>query len=229
MNPTSSFDAVLFDLDGVLTSTAALHATAWKRTFDPLLALWGQEPFDSERDYLDHVDGKPRADGVRDFLASRGVTLDDPSVQAIAGRKQSHFERALDDCGVEAFPGSIRWVRHLRALGLWTAVVSSSANTDRVLRAAEITALFDLTIDAHDVRELGLQGKPAPDGFLEAARRLDVEPRRAVVVEDALVGVAAGRAGAFGLVIGVTRGATPRELRAAGADVVVADLEELVP
>jgi alpha,alpha-trehalose phosphorylase len=229
MNPTSSFDAVLFDLDGVLTSTAALHATAWKRTFDPLLALWGQESFDPERDYLDHVDGKPRADGVRDFLASRGFTLDDRSVQTIAGRKQSHFERALDDCGVEAFPGSIRWVRHLRALGLWTAVVSSSANTDRVLRAAEITALFDLTIDAHDVRELGLQGKPAPDGFLEAARRLDVEPRRAVVVEDALVGVAAGRAGAFGLVIGVTRGATPRELRAAGADVVVADLEELVP
>ena len=132
MNPTSSFDAVLFDLDGVLTSTAALHATTWKRTFDPLLALWGQEPFDSERDYLDHVDGKPRADGVRDFLASRGVTLDDPSVLAIAGRKQTHFERALDDCGVEAFPGSIRWVRHLRALGLWTAVVSSSANTDRV-------------------------------------------------------------------------------------------------
>ena len=229
MNSTSSFDAVLFDLDGVLTSTAALHATAWKRTFDPLLAPWGQEPFDLERDYLEHVDGKPRADGVRDFLGSRGVTLDDPSVQTIARRKQAHFERALDDCGVEAFPGSVRWVRHLRALGLSTAVVSSSANTDRVLRAAEITALFDLTIDAHDVRELGLQGKPAPDGFLEAARRLNVQPRRAVVVEDALVGVAAGRAGAFGLVIGVTRGASPRALRAAGADVVVADLEELVP
>ncbi len=131
--------------------------------------------------------------------------------------------------GVEAFPGSIRWVRHLRALGMRTAVVSSSANTARVLRAAEITELFDLTIDAHDVRELGLQGKPAPDGFLEAARRLDVRPSRAVVVEDALVGVAAGRAGDFGLVIGVTRGASATELRAAGADVVVADLEELVP
>ena len=130
---------------------------------------------------------------------------------------------------VEAFPGSIRWVRHLRALGMRTAVVSSSANTARVLRAAEITELFDLTIDAHDVRELGLQGKPAPDGFLEAARRLDVRPSRAVVVEDALVGVAAGRAGDFGLVIGVTRGASATELRAAGADVVVADLEELVP
>ena len=229
MNSTSSFDAVLFDLDGVLTSTAAIHATAWKRTFDALLAPRGQEPFDLERDYLDHVDGKPRASGVRDFLGSRGITLDDASIQTIAGRKQSHFERALDHCGVEAFPGSIRWVRHLRALGMWTAVVSSSANTDRVLRAAEITELFDLTIDAHDVRELGLQGKPAPDGFLEAARRLDVTPRRAVVVEDALVGVAAGRAGDFGLVIGVTRGASASQLRAAGADVVVADLEELVP
>jgi alpha,alpha-trehalose phosphorylase len=229
MNSTSSFDAVLFDLDGVLTSTAAIHATAWKRTFDALLAHWGQEPFDLERDYLDHVDGKPRASGIRDFLGSRGIALDDASVQTIAGRKQAHFERALDRCGVEAFPGSVRWVRHLRALGLWTAVVSSSANTDRVLRAAEITELFDLTIDAHDVRELGLQGKPAPDGFLEAARRLDVTPRRAVVVEDALVGVAAGRAGDFGLVIGVTRGAGASKLRAAGADVVVADLEELVP
>jgi alpha,alpha-trehalose phosphorylase len=166
---------------------------------------------------------------VRDFLASRGITLDDPSVQTIAGRKQAHFERALDEAGVETFPGAVRWVRHLRALGLWTAVVSSSANTDRVLRAAEITPLFDLTIDAHDVRKLGLEGKPAPDGFLEAARRLNVQPSRAVVVEDALVGVTAGRAGKFGLVIGVTHGATPRELRAAGADVVVADLEELVP
>lgn len=229
MTSTSSFDAVLFDLDGVLTSTAALHAAAWKRTFDPVLAPWGQEPFDADRDYLDHVDGKPRASGVRDFLGSRGITLDDPSVQTIAGRKQAHLERALDEAGVEAFPGAVRWVRHLRALGLWTAVVSSSANTDRVLRAAEITPLFDLTIDAHDVRELGLEGKPAPDGFLEAARRLNVQPSRAVVVEDALVGVAAGRAGNFGLVIGVSHGATPRELRAAGAHVVVADLEELVP
>lgn len=229
MNPTSSFDAVLFDLDGVLTSTAAIHATAWKRTFDALLAPWGQEPFDLERDYLDHVDGKPRSAGVRDFLGSRGIRLDDASIQTIAARKQGHFERALDHSGVEAFPGSVRWVRHLRALGMWTAVVSSSANTDRVLRAAELTELFDLTIDAHDVRELGLAGKPAPDGFLEAARRLDVAPRRAVVVEDALVGVAAGRAGDFGLVIGVTRGASANQLRAAGADVVVADLEELVP
>jgi alpha,alpha-trehalose phosphorylase len=228
MNSTSSFDAVLFDLDGVLTSTAALHATAWKRTFDAMLGHWGQDPFDLERDYLDHVDGKPRAAGVRHFLASRGITLDDASVQTIAGRKQRHFEAALEDAGVEAFPGSVRWVRHLRALGLSTAAVSSSANTDRVLRAAEITPLFDLTIDAHDVRELGLQGKPAPDGFLEAARRLGVAPSRAVVVEDALVGVAAGRAGDFGLVIGVTRGASARELRAAGADVVVDDLEELV-
>ena len=224
---TPIYDAVLFDLDGVLTSTAALHAQCWKLTFDPVLAHRGQEPFDVERDYLAHVDGKMREDGVRDFLRSRGIEVAALTVRLIAGRKQALVEQALLRGGVEAFPGSVRWVRHLRESGVRTAVVSSSANADAVLYAAGISDLFDLTVDGGDITRLGLAGKPAPDGFLEAARRLGVEPRRAVVVEDALAGVAAGRAGAFGLVIGVARSAAPHDLRSAGAHLVVDDLGEL--
>jgi alpha,alpha-trehalose phosphorylase len=229
---SAAYDAVLFDLDGVLTSTSALHARCWKRVFDDVLSAWGQrtgtaqDPFDIEADYLAHVDGKPRHDGVRDFLRARGI---DGDVGAIADSKQALVERALDEGGVEAFAGSVAWVRHLRRARVRTAVVSSSANAADVLRAAGITALFDLTLDGRDIVDLGLRGKPAPDGFLEAARRLDVPPARAVVVEDALAGVAAGRAGAFGLVIGVARSAAPADLRLAGADLVVDDLEELLP
>jgi len=219
----TAYDAVLFDLDGVLTDTAALHAACWKRTFDEVL----DEPFDAERDYLAHVDGKPRHAGVRDMLRARGVEPGDGMVDAIADRKQALVERALAEGGVEAFPGSVALVRRLRRAGVRTAVVSSSANCDDVLRAAGIAELFELTVDGGDVALLGLRGKPSPDGFLEAARRLDVAPRRAVVVEDALAGVAAGRAGDFGLVIGVARSATPDALRAAGAHVVVGDLGEL--
>ena len=228
---TADYDAVLFDLDGVLTSTAALHASCWKRVFDDALADWSartgepQEPF-GEADYLAHVDGRPRHDGVRHFLAARGV---DGDVEAIADRKQALVERALDEGGVEAFPGSVAWVLHLRRANVRTAVVSSSANAHDVLCAAGIATLFDLTVDGRDILELGLRGKPAPDGFLEAARRLEVPPARAVVVEDALAGVAAGRAGGFGLVIGVARSAAPADLRCAGADLVVGDLEEILP
>ena len=163
---------------------------------------------------------------MRDFLAARGV---DGDVGAIADRKQALVERALDEGGVEAFPGSVAWVLHLRRANVRTAVVSSSANGHDVLRAAGIATLFDLTVDGRDILELGLRGKPAPDGFLEAARRLEVPPARAVVVEDALAGVAAGRAGGFGLVIGVARSAAPADLRCAGADLVVGDLEEILP
>jgi alpha,alpha-trehalose phosphorylase len=218
------FDAVLFDLDGVLTSTSALHAACWKRTFEALL----DEPFDVERDYLAHVDGKPRDAGVRDFLRSRGVEAAPETVREIGDHKQALVERALASGGVEAYEGSVRWVERLRARGVRTAVVSSSANCDAVLEAAGIAGLFELTVHGGDAETLGLRGKPAPDGFLEAASRLGVVPQRAVVVEDALAGVAAGRAGAFGLVIGVARGATPEALRDAGADVVVDDLGELV-
>ena len=228
MNQRIDFDAVLFDLDGVLTATASLHAGAWKRTFDDVLAEWSEEPFDIERDYIAQVDGKPREDGVRDFLAARRIDVADSVVREIGDRKQALVERLLAEGRVQAFPGSVRWVRALRDAGVQTAVVSSSANADAVLYAAGISDLFDLTVDGGDVARLGLSGKPAPDGFLEAARRLGVQPRRSVVVEDALAGVAAGRAGDFGLVIGVARHADHAELRAAGADLVVADLGEFV-
>jgi alpha,alpha-trehalose phosphorylase len=221
-----NFDAVLFDLDGVLTSTAALHARCWKAVFDelPLLA-----PFDLERDYLDHVDGKPRYDGVRDFLASRDISLPEDRVREIGDRKQLLVEKALEHDPVEAFPGSVEWVEHLRDEGLRTAVVSSSTNAGEILRSAGIDGLFETTVSGRDIAELDLNGKPAPDGFLEAARRLDVSPHRAVVVEDALAGVTAGRAGGFGLVVGVARHAEPDALRSAGADMVVEDLAEMLP
>jgi len=220
-------DAVLFDLDGVLTSTTAMHIDCWKRTFDPLLAELGQGPFDAHREYADHVDGKPRYDGVRDFLRSRGVELPEAQIVEIGDRKQTLVERALARDGVEAFPGSERWVRQLRAHGIRTAVVSSSANTHAVLSAAGIDDAFDEVVDAGEVARLGLRGKPAPDGFLEASRRLGVPAHRAAVVEDALAGVAAGRAGDFRLVIGVARNVARLELYTAGAHVVVDDLGEL--
>jgi alpha,alpha-trehalose phosphorylase len=219
------YDAVLFDLDGVLTSTAALHARCWKAVFDELPLL---RPFDIDEDYLAHVDGKPRYDGVRDFLASRGISLAEDQVRAIGDRKQALVERALADEGVEAFPGSVRWVKHLRGQGVLTAVVSSSTNCADVLRSAGLSNLFETTVDGRDLVQLELNGKPAPDGFLEAARRLEVRPGRAVVVEDALAGVTAGRAGGFGLVVGVARGAEPDALRSAGAHMVVEDLEEML-
>jgi alpha,alpha-trehalose phosphorylase len=223
----SAYDAVLFDLDGVLVATTALHAACWKATFDPLLAERGQRPFDADREYLEHVDGKPRAAGVRDLLRARGVTLPEATIEAIGRRKQALVEHALERDGVDAFPGSVRWLERLRRAGLSTAVVTSSTNGDSVLRAAGIGRLFDLVVDGRDIARRGLRGKPAPDGFLAASGRLGVPPRRAVVVEDALAGVAAGRAGDFGLVIGVARHADDAELREAGADLVVADLGEL--
>jgi alpha,alpha-trehalose phosphorylase len=219
------FEAVLFDLDGVLTSTAALHARLWKTVFDELVI----EPFDIECDYLAHVDGKPRYDGVRDFMRSRGIELSEEQVREVGDRKQGLVEEALAGHSVEAFPGSVRWVEHLRDEGVRTAVVSSSTNAGDILRSAGIDGLFETTVDGRVVTELGLKGKPAPDGFLEAARRMDVAPGRAVVVEDALAGVAAGRAGNFGLVVGVARSAAPEDLREAGADLVVEDLAEMLP
>jgi alpha,alpha-trehalose phosphorylase len=220
-------DAVLFDLDGVLTSTAALHAACWKETFDPVLADAGQAPFDAVAEYTAHVDGKPRYDGVRDLLSSRGVHPCEAEVVAIGDRKQALVDRALERDGVEAFPGSVAWVRELRASGIRTAVVSSSTNATRVLHAAGIDGDFDTVVDGGEVVRLGLRGKPAPDGFVEAARRLGVRPGRAAVVEAALAGVEAGRAGCFGLVIGVARNAGRWELHDAGAHLVVDDLSEM--
>jgi alpha,alpha-trehalose phosphorylase len=221
-----NFDAALFDLDGVLTSTAAIHARNWKAVFDTLGLT---EPFDIEHDYIAYVDGKPRYDGVRDFLASRGLSVPEDMVREIGDRKQALVERALRRESVEAFPGSVRWVRHLRDEGVRTAVVSSSTNAGEVLRSAGISDLFETTVSGQDIVDQGLAGKPAPDGFLEAARRLDVAPTRAIVIEDALSGVTAGRAGGFGLVVGVARHAEPDALREAGADLVVEDLAEMLP
>ncbi|MGI8593695.1 MAG: HAD family hydrolase [Solirubrobacteraceae bacterium] len=233
------YDAVLFDLDGVLTSTASLHARAWKETFDPVLDEHAPEqpPFDADHDYERHVDGKPREDGVRDFLASReihppeGGPDDAPDAFTVGGigqRKQALVERELAKGGIEAYSGSVRWVEQLRKRGIRTAVVSSSANAVAVLEACGIRELFEEVVDGNVVTELHLHGKPAPDQFLEGARRLGAPAERTVVVEDALAGVAAGRAGRFGLVLGVARNAQPEELLASGADVVVGDLSELV-
>ncbi|MBO0746911.1 MAG: beta-phosphoglucomutase family hydrolase, partial [Acidimicrobiaceae bacterium] len=237
------FDAVLFDLDGVLTTTRAVHAAAWKQTFDDFLAAWDKhhgsknEPFDDRAEYAAYVDGKPREDGVRDFLASRGIRLpegqydsppEEDSVFGLGNRKQLLVEEQLERVGVEVFPGSIAWVRELRKAELKTAVVSSSRNCAAILESAGISNLFDTRVDGDTSLELGLPGKPAPDTFLEAARRLDVSPDRAIVVEDALAGVAAGRAGGFGLVVGVDRGGQAEGLAAQGADLVVDDLGELL-
>jgi alpha,alpha-trehalose phosphorylase len=237
------FDAVLFDLDGVLTTTRAVHAAAWKHSFDEFLAEWNTEHdtrtarFDESADYTNYVDGKPRQDGVRDFLASRGIKLpegepdappEELSVWGLGNRKQLLVEERLAQGGVEVFPGSVAWVRELRDAGIKTAVVSSSRNCAAVLTYAGISDLFDTRVDGETALELHLPGKPAPDAFLEGARRLGVAPGRAIVVEDALAGVEAGRAGAFGLVIGVDRDGNAAGLAAHGADVVVGDLSELL-
>jgi beta-phosphoglucomutase family hydrolase len=233
------FDAVLFDLDGVLTSTAAIHAAAWKRMFDRFLHERHpvQPPFDIDIDYKKYVDGKPRYEGVRSFLESRGIHLpygdstDEPgdaTICALGNRKQAMVQQAIDDGQVESFQGSVRWVTHLRNQGFKLAVVSSSRNCAAVLRAARIDHLFDVRVDGLTLAELNLPGKPAPDGFLRAAQLLDVKPERAVVVEDAISGVEAGRAGKFGLVLGVDREGQADTLRAHGADVIVNDLSELL-
>jgi beta-phosphoglucomutase family hydrolase len=237
------YDAVLFDLDGVITNTASLHAACWKRMFDDYLrrraAQAGGEfrPFDLTGDYRLYVDGKPRPDGVRDFLGSRGIQLpegtrDDPldaeTVGGLGNRKNALVSSAIEDTGVEPYDGSIRLVGQLRRQGFKLAIVTSSRNCDTVLRAAKLEALFDVRVDGNTIHAERLSGKPAPDMFLAAARLLGVDPARAVVVEDALSGVQAGSSGNFGLVIGVARKGDAEELRHNGAHVVVNDLVELV-
>lgn len=235
------FDAVLFDLDGVLTDTASIHARCWKQVFDDVLARHATgtaaRPFDPQEDYLRHVDGKPRLDGVRDFLASRGIALpegdaDDPpdadTVHGIGRRKDALVTRALAAGEVDVYESSVRWLDALRARSLRTAVVSSSHHCEEVLAAAGIADRFDARVDGNVIDARGLPGKPAPDAYLEAARELGVEPARAVVVEDASAGVRAGRAGGFGLVLGVARHGNEAELLEAGADLVVRDLAEML-
>ncbi|MCU1643949.1 MAG: beta-phosphoglucomutase family hydrolase [Nocardia sp.] len=235
--------ACLFDLDGVITETAKVHAAAWKEMFDAYLktrAERGHEPFvafDPAADYDTYVDGMPRADGTRAFLKSRGITVpegnsDDPpdaeTVQGLGNRKNRIVLRRIHDDGVQAYPGSVAYVRAVREAGLRRAVVSSSTNCHDVLVAAHVEDLFEERIDGITAQQQHLAGKPAPDMFLAGARALDVDPAEAVVFEDALAGVAAGRAGGFGYVIGVDRVGQAEQLLAHGADRVVTDLADLL-
>jgi beta-phosphoglucomutase family hydrolase len=238
-----SVTACLFDLDGVLTMTAKVHAAAWKEMFDRFLAQRANErgetfvPFDASADYDEYVDGKPRLDGVRSFLASRSIELpegeaDDPptavTVNGLGNRKNELVLGLIRDQGVEAYPGSVRYVRAVRDAGLHRAVVSSSANCHDVLVAAGIEDLFEARIDGLVAEAEHLKGKPAPDTFLAGARALGVDPAQGAVFEDAQAGVAAGRAGNFGLVVGVDRVGQADALRQHGADIVVTDLAELL-
>jgi len=230
----------LFDLDGVLTDTARLHVEAWKATFDELLgqlALSGEagRPFDPVGDYERYVDGRPRADGVRAFLASRGVDFpfgdpgdppDRHTVWGVGNRKNQGFLELLEEHGVEVFPASVQLVQALVRAGRCTGVVSASENCRAVLRAGGLTEFFYVVVDGKIAREQRLRGKPSPDTFLYGATQLQCPPPLVAVVEDAPAGVAAGRQGGFGYVIGVARGASPAELLDAGADVVVRDLQE---
>ncbi len=239
-----NFDAILFDLDGVLTDTASVHGIAWKRLFDEFRDAWRRErgetfdPFVIEVDYKRHVDGKPRLDGVRDFLASRGITLPDgdpqdpPDAMTIWGlgkRKNELFHEQLRKRGVEAFPGAVRLLDYLRGEGIRLAVVSASKNCQAILEAADLEDYFEYRMDGVKAAEWKLPGKPRPDTFLTAARNLGVEPGRAAVLEDALSGVAAGKAGHFRLVVGVGGSDEAQALLDHGADRVVADLAELIP
>jgi beta-phosphoglucomutase family hydrolase len=236
--------ACLFDLDGVLTQTAKVHSAAWKQMFDDYLRKRARRtgeafvPFDPIREYDQYVDGKPRYDGVRAFLASRGVELregdpsDTPDTETIDGlgnRKNEIVLGLIREQGVQPYEGSVRYVKAVQAAGLRRAVVSSSTNCRDVLAAAGIRDLFEEIIDGVVSEREHLQGKPAPDTFLAGARALGVAPAEAVVFEDALAGVEAGRAGRFGFVVGVDRVGQAEALRAHGADLVVDDLAELLP
>ncbi|MEV8150747.1 HAD-IA family hydrolase [Arthrobacter sp. NPDC080031] len=229
--------ALLFDLDGVLTPTAVVHEQAWQELFDGYLAETGHPEGYQESDYFDHIDGKPRFDGVRDFLTSRGITLpegptdDDPantSVQGLGNRKNRIFNEIVDSRGVEPYAGSVRFIHAALELGLKLAVVSSSRNAPAVLKAAGLDGYFPVVVDGQVAAAVGLPGKPDPATFRYAAELLDVPPAGCVVVEDAVSGVQAGSAGNFRAVIGVDRGAGHQTLLDAGATFVVDDLDDLL-
>jgi beta-phosphoglucomutase family hydrolase len=233
-----SIRACLFDMDGVLTMTATVHAAAWKRTFDEFLRANhpGEREF-SQDDYNRYVDGKPRLDGVRDFLASRGITLpegtpddsgDAATVNGVGTRKNELLLAELEEHGVQVYPGSLVYLRAAKEAGLATAVVTASANSDQVVAAAGFGDLLDARVDGIVAGREHLRGKPAPDTFLAGAKALGVAPAQAVVFEDAVAGVAAGRAGDFGYVVGVDRVGHADDLRAHGADIVVTDLADLL-
>jgi beta-phosphoglucomutase family hydrolase len=237
------YDAVLLDLDGVITDTASLHATCWKEMFDEYLRKHARQsgeafrPFDIATDYRLYVDGKPRFDGVRDFLKSRGMQLpegnqnDPPQAETICGlgnHKNDMVNKIIEETGVEPYEGTVRLIQQLRRQGFKIGVVTSSQNCNAVLSAAKLDSCSDVQVDGNTIHAQQLAGKPAPDTFLMAARSLGVEPTRAVVIEDAISGVQAGLNGNFGLVIGVARKGNAEELRHKGAHLVVNDLGELV-
>jgi beta-phosphoglucomutase family hydrolase len=238
------YQAVLLDMDGVITDTVSIHATCWKTMFDEFLQKWATrnaEPFrsfDVVTDYKLQVDGKPRYEGVRDFLKSRGIGLpegtpeDPPTAETVCGlgnRKNELVNDLLASTGVKAYPGTVAFLKFLRAIGIKTAVVTSSQNCQAILRAAKVDDLFDARVDGDVLVEQGLAGKPEPDSFLKAAEMLGVMPQRAAVIEDAISGIRAGAQGGFGLVIGVARKGNAEELTAHGAHEVVNDLAELLP
>lgn len=240
----SEITACLFDMDGVLTETASVHAAAWKEMFDAYLRdrakRTGEKlaPFDKHDDYDRYVDGKPRYDGVQSFLESRGIELpqgspsdspDEETIDGLGNRKNQLVLKILREQGVTPFPGSVRLVKAVREAGLRTAVVSSSANTTEIVKAAGIADLFDAQVDGNTLSEKHLKGKPAPDAYLAAADDVGVEPKQAAVFEDALAGVEAGRNGKFGFVVGVDRVGQADALHEHGADVVIKDLAELLP
>src|SRR5262244_1139190 len=237
------YDAVLLDLDGVITDTASVHAACWKQMFDEYLQKRAKQrgeafhPFDLATDYRLYVDGKPRFDGVRDFLTSRGIHLpegtpdDPPQAEPVCGlgnRKNDLVNEVIAAVGVEPYEGTVAFVRQLRQQEFKVAVVTSSQNCDAVLKAAKLDDLFEVRVDGNTVRAHHLAGKPAPDTFLMAAKLLGADPTRSVVVEDAISGVQAGRQGHFGCVIGVARQGNAEALRRHGAHLVVHDLGELV-
>lgn len=240
--PAGSFEAIIFDLDGVITDTASVHAAAWKRMFDNFLSRYAArkgvsfQPFEIETDYRLHVDGKPRFDGLRSFLESRGIALpegrpeDPPGAETIHGlgkRKNADFLKQIQEEGVEVYGSTVDLIHSTKKHGLKTAVISSSKSCAMILDSVNLSDLFDVRVDGVDSEILGIPGKPAPDIFLEAARQLQVKPERAVVIEDAVSGVQAGRAGKFGLVIGIARAGGRESLRDNGADAVVEDLSEI--
>lgn len=233
-----TFSAALFDLDGVVTETITLHMEAWRALFTEFLSAHGGQAQYTDSDYHSYVDGRPRYDGVREFLASRDIILpfgtpqDEPGMPTVCGLgnyKNEHFDRLLQQRGVTAYPGTVALLDHLRELGVPRALVTSSRNAYPVLEAAGLLGVFDVVVDGNVGRTQTLGGKPSPDTFVYAATAVGVSVKGAVVLEDAVAGVAAGRVGGFGLVVGVDRGAGAHALTSAGADVVVSDLAELIP
>ena len=239
--PVKAFSAFIFDLDGVVTDTAKIHAAAWKKTFDGFLKKQAADgtvfaPFDLSLDYTQYVDGMPRYDGVRNFLESRGIRIpygtpadspDQDTIYGIGNRKNAEFQRFIENGNILVYGTTLELIRTLRSRNIKTAVVSSSKNCLKILEAVHIVDLFDTRIDGIDSQKLNLKGKPDPDIFLTAARKLNVSPDRAVVVEDAISGVIAGKKGGFGLVIGIDRASQSEKLKEHGADVVVRDLAQV--